>query len=245
MDDSVVIRFERVSKRFRRFDGKSFLLRTLLGFGRRDRPPELTVLDDVSFEIRKHEALAIVGHNGSGKSTLLRLIAGTCLPDGGRIATRGRIAPLLSLGVGFHPDMTGRECVWLTGTILGLDRAAIRDRWEAIVEFAELAAFVDTPVRFYSSGMQARLGFAIAVHSEPEIMLIDEVLAVGDQAFREKCVARLKAMRDANTTLVVVSHAMDHVRELCTRAIWLGNGAIRSEGSTGDVIEAYLASPRG
>jgi ABC-type polysaccharide/polyol phosphate transport system ATPase subunit len=239
--EDVVIRFEHVSKRFRRFDGKSFLLRTLLGFGRRQRPPELTVLDDVSFEIRRNEALAILGKNGSGKSTLLRLIAGTCLPDGGRVAARGRIAPLLSLGVGLHPDMTGRECVWLTGAILGLDRAEIRNRWEAIIEFAELAAFVDTPLRFYSSGMQARLGFAIAVHSDPEIMLIDEVLAVGDQAFRDKCIARLKALRAANTTIVVVTHAMDHARELCTRAIWLGNGAIRAEGSTESVIEAYLA----
>lgn len=181
----------------------------------------------------------VQGANGSGKSTLLRLLAGAAYPTEGHIATRGRIAPLLALGAGFQPDMTGRECVEINATALGLTRAEIDARLPHIVAFAELADFIGTPVRYYSSGMLARLGFAVAVHTEPDLLLVDEVLAVGDHAFQVKCLAKIQELRDEGTTILFVSHDAGQVRQLCERALWLRHGALVADGPVDDVLAGY------
>jgi lipopolysaccharide transport system ATP-binding protein len=244
VSDEIILRVERLGKAFRRFEHKPFLLRNLLArlTGRGLGPAkEFWPLRDVSFEVRRGEALGVVGVNGSGKSTLLRLIAGAAFPSEGEIAVRGRIAPLLLLGAGFQPDMTGRECIEINGTALGLDRRELAERFDDIVRFAELEEFLDTPVRYYSSGMAARLGFAVAVHTDPDLMLIDEVLAVGDQAFQTKCTDRIHQLRREGVTILFVSHSADLVRQLCDRVIWLKNGALFRHGTPDEVFPEYEA----
>ncbi len=237
----LIVRLHDVGKAFRRFDQKPFLLRNMLlrAVGRHERPKEFWPLRHVSFEIRRGETIGVVGQNGSGKSTLLRLIAGAAYPTEGHIAVRGRIAPLLALGAGFQPDMTGRECVEINATALGLRRAEIAARLDAIVGFAELHDFIDTPVRYYSSGMLARLGFAVAVHTDPDIMLIDEVLSVGDQAFQAKCIDRIETLRQQGVTIFFVSHDADMVRRLCKRVLWIKDGALAQDGAPEVVLPAY------
>src|SRR5262249_13204057 len=217
----LIVRADQVGKSFRRFERKPFLLRNLLLrlTGRAARVKEFWPLRNISFDIRGGETVGVIGQNGSGKSTLLRLIAGACFPSEGRLAVRGRVAPLLTLGAGFHPDMTGRECAEVNGTALGLTLPEIRDRLDAIVAFAELREFLDTPVRYYSAGMLARLGFAVAVHIDPDLLLVDEVLAVGDHTFQHKCIARIEEMQAAGTTILLVSHALDLVQRLCQRVL--------------------------
>jgi len=241
-DESLIVRVEKISKAFRRFDNKPFLVRNfVLGLvGRATKPRELWPLRDVSFDVRRGETVGLVGHNGSGKSTLLRIIAGACFPTSGRVKVRGRIAPLLSLGVGFQPDMTGQECLEFNATALGLSPEEIRDAAEPVARFAELEDFMETPVRFYSSGMLARLGFAVAIHSTPDLLLLDEVLSVGDHNFQKKCIARIRELQTAGTTILFVSHATGAVEELCDRAIWLHDGSIAADGPPGPVVAAYL-----
>lgn len=238
----MIVRFIKVSKAFRRFEQKPFLLRSLLRSlsGRRDRPREFWPLRDVSFDIRRGETLGLIGQNGSGKSTLLRLLAGAAYPTAGHIAVRGRIAPLLALGAGFQPDMTGRECVQVNGTALGLSPSEIAGRMGAIVAFAELADFMDTPVRYYSSGMLARLGFSVAVHTSPDLLLVDEVLSVGDHAFQQKCIARIHDIQRQGTTILFVSHDGATVRQLCDRVLWLRDGQLYRDGDPGEVVDEYL-----
>jgi ABC-type polysaccharide/polyol phosphate transport system ATPase subunit len=241
-DRELIVRVIEVGKAFRRFEQQPFLLRNLLlGLvGRAPKPKEFWPLKDVSFEVRQGETIGIVGHNGCGKSTLLRIIAGACTPTKGAVHVRGRIAPLLSLGVGFQPDMTGHECIEINATALGLSREEIRDALGSIMAFAELDGFLDTPVRFYSSGMLARLGFSIAIHSTPDLLLLDEVLSVGDHNFQRKCIARIRELQEAGTTILYVSHAEGAVQELCTRAIWLHEGHVAADGAPADVVAAYL-----
>jgi ABC-type polysaccharide/polyol phosphate transport system ATPase subunit len=242
--NELILQVEGLGKAFRRFEHKPFLLRNLLSWlTRREQAhaKEFWPLRNVSFSVTRGEAIGVVGVNGSGKSTLLRLIAGAAFPTEGQIAVRGRIAPLLLLGAGFHPDMTGRECIEINGTALGLDRQELAARFDDIVRFAELEEFVDTPVRYYSSGMAARLGFAVAVHTDPDLMLIDEVLAVGDQAFQAKCTERIHQLRREGVTILFVSHSPALVRQLCDRVLWLKNGALFRQGTPDEVFPEYEA----
>jgi len=237
----LIIRVDDVGKAYRRFEHQPFLLRNMMLWLTRRAPPskDFWPLRHISFEIRRGETVGVVGQNGSGKSTLLRLIAGAAYPTEGRVSVRGRIAPLLALGAGFHPDMTGRECIEINATALGLSRAEIDERFDTIVAFAELHQFIDTPVRYYSSGMLARLGFAVAVHTDPDLLLIDEVLAVGDHAFQVKCIERIEALRNEGVTIFFVSHDATIVRRLCDRVLWLEAGRVARDGSAADVLAAY------
>jgi lipopolysaccharide transport system ATP-binding protein len=237
----LIVRLTGVGKAFRRFEQQPFLLRNIVKrlTLRMERPRDFWPLRNVSFDIRRGETVGVVGQNGSGKSTLLRLIAGAAYPTEGHIAVRGRIAPLLALGAGFQPDMTGRECVQINATALGLDKREIAARLDDIVAFAELADFIDTPVRYYSSGMLARLGFSVAVHTDPDLLLVDEVLAVGDHAFQEKCIARIEELRQGGVTIFFVSHDAVIVRRLCDRVLWLKDGRVARDGAAEAVLAAY------
>ncbi len=193
----------------------------------------------VSFSVARGETLGIIGKNGSGKSTLMRLLAGIYKPDSGTVSISGEIAPLLSLGIGFHPDMTGRENVRINGLVLGLSPAQIEQRFREIVAFSELEEFIDFPVRTYSSGMYMRLAFSIAISVDPDVLLLDEVLSVGDEAFSEKCRVRMRAFKDAARTIVLVSHDASMIRQWCETAVWMDHGAVRLHGPAGLVVDAY------
>ncbi|MEO8218325.1 MAG: ABC transporter ATP-binding protein [Acidobacteriota bacterium] len=204
--------------------------------------PESSIqaLRGVTFEIEKGEAFGIIGPNGSGKSTLLKLISGILKPTSGTIRVDGRISALIELGAGFHPEITGRENVYINGIMLGLSRREIDKKFEEIVEFSGIRPFLDQPVKTYSSGMYVRLGFAVAVHVDPDILLIDEVLSVGDEEFSQKCIAKIQEMKYRGVTLLVVTHQLDLVRNLCDRALWLDHGAMAGLGEPIRVIDAYL-----
>lgn len=240
----LIIRFADVGKQFRRFEHQPFLLRNLLQrlTGSAVKPREFWPLRNINFDIRRGETVGVIGQNGSGKSTLLRLIAGASYPTEGRVSVRGRVAPLLALGAGFHPDMTGRECVEVNGTALGLTSQEIRDRMADILAFAEIGDFLDTPVRYYSSGMFARLGFAVAVHTDPDLLIVDEVLAVGDHAFQQKCYARIQKIQRSGTTILFVSHDAGSVGELCDRVMWLRSGELFRDGPPAPILKEYLAA---
>jgi lipopolysaccharide transport system ATP-binding protein len=210
--------------------------------GRRAEYREFWALDDIDLVVKQGEALGIIGRNGAGKSTLLKVVSRILRPTAGHVWVRGRVAPLIELGAGFHPELTGRENVFLNGAILGFSHADMQDRFESIVEFAELWDFIDAPLRTYSSGMMTRLGFAVASDVEPEILIIDEVLSVGDEAFQQKCLARMQSFRAKNTTILFVSHALDAIEKLCDRAIWIDQGQLRHSGAVGQTIQAYLLS---
>ena len=237
----LIVRLDDVGKMFRRVEQKPFLLREIVKrlTLRHERPRDFWPLRHVSFDIHRGETVGVVGQNGSGKSTLLRLIAGAAYPTEGHIAVRGRIAPLLALGAGFQPDMTGRECVEINATALGLSKREIVERLDEIVGFAEVPDFIDTPVRYYSSGMLARLGFSVAVHTDPDLLLVDEVLAVGDHAFQQKCIARIEKLRAEGVTIFFVSHDDNTVKRLCDRVLWLKDGGIAADGAAGEVLAAY------
>ena len=193
-------------------------------------------LDDVTFDVHEGETVALLGFNGSGKSTLLKLISGVLRPDGGRVRTRGRVAGLIEVGAGFHPDLTGRENVFLNGAILGMTKKQIEDAYDSIVDFSEIPDFMDTEVKFYSSGMFLRLAFAVAVHSDPEVFLIDEILAVGDEPFQRKCLDEIRGLSDQGKTLVIVSHDLDMVSDLCERGVLLEKGVKVADGPSKDVV---------
>lgn len=201
----------------------------------------LTALDGLTFEIGRGEAVAVVGRNGSGKSTCLALAAGVIKPTSGRVSIRGRVSPLLALGAGVHPDLTGRENVELNGVLLGLTRREVRQRFDEIHDFSELEDFIDQPVRHYSSGMLARLAFSVATHLDPEILIVDEVLAVGDAAFAQKCYDRIKAFRRDGLTMLYVSHDVHSVIDLCDRAVYLDHGRTVAAGQPHEVCQRYYA----
>jgi lipopolysaccharide transport system ATP-binding protein len=198
-------------------------------------------LKDVSFEIKKGETVGIVGLNGSGKSTLLKLLAQVTEPTQGEIYINGRITALIELGAGFHPELTGRENIYLSGAILGLSKKQVDAKFEEIVDFAELSDFIDTPVKHYSSGMYIRLGFSVAVSIDPEILLVDEVLAVGDAAFRKRCFERIEAFINAGKTLIIVTHSLEEVKKLAHRAVLIDRGFVKASGSPEEVIARYTA----
>ncbi|MFL7807108.1 MAG: ABC transporter ATP-binding protein [Anaerolineae bacterium] len=238
------VQFENVTKCFNvRHEGPlSFqaLLMNVLRLRVRQPRQRHYVLRDVSFAVERGEMLGIVGVNGAGKSTALKLITRIIEPTSGKVEVTGRLSALLELGAGFHPDLTGRENIYLNGSIMGMSRKEIRCKFDDIVRFADLESSIDIPVRFYSSGMYMRLGFSVAIHADPEILLVDEVLAVGDHAFQLKCLRRADQLRDSGVTILFVSHDMDAVRELCDRAIWLDGGGVRAEGEPEEVVSQYL-----
>jgi ABC-type polysaccharide/polyol phosphate transport system ATPase subunit len=213
---------ERVGNALRRRDGNKF-----------------HALKGVTFSVEEGESLAIIGRNGAGKSTLLSLISGLALPTRGKIQVRGRVAPLLALGAGFQPDLTGRENLFLNAALMGFSEKDIRRSSEQIIDFAEIADFIDEPLRTYSSGMMMRLAFSIAVNVDPEILIVDEVLAVGDSAFSQKCMHRIHEIRNAGKTFICVSHSSTMVLSLCDRGIWLDGGELMMQGAAKDVLEAY------
>lgn len=237
------IRLERISKRFTLHHerARSFQELALNLFQRNDASrEEFWALRDVSFEVVPGETIGFTGPNGAGKSTALKLISRIIEPTSGRIEVNGRVSALLELGAGFHPDLSGRENIYLNGSILGLSRTQIRQKLDQIIAFAELERFIDVPVRHYSSGMYLRLGFSVAVHTDPEILLVDEVLAVGDQNFQHKCLERIIEMQQRGTTICFVSHDLGAIRRLCSRAIWLNDGQVQAAGDVDDTIAAYL-----
>jgi lipopolysaccharide transport system ATP-binding protein len=199
-----------------------------------------SALDDVSFTVRRGETFGVIGPNGSGKSTLLKILAGVLYPDSGKVRVNGKIAPFLELGVGFQPDLTAKENIFLYGSIMGLTRKEIGKRYDEILDFSELRRFENMKLKNFSSGMAVRLAFATAVQTDPDILLVDEVLAVGDEAFQRKCSAKIEEIRREGKTIIVVSHALGTVQELCERCMLLKNGRILASGETGKVVEEYL-----
>ena len=239
------ISFEHVTKHFTlEHDRPRSFQEALIAIarGQSHTTERLVALDDVSFELAHGGTLGLVGPNGTGKSTALKLVARILEPTSGRVTVHGRVAALLELGAGFHPDLSGRENVYLNGSMMGLSRTAMNARLDQIVDFAELERFIDMPVKHYSSGMYMRLGFATAIHLDADILLIDEVLAVGDQAFQHKCRDRIAELRKAGLTIALVSHDAAAVRELCSEALWLEAGKVLAYGPTDGVLEAYNAS---
>ncbi len=197
-------------------------------------------LREVSLDVQRGEVFGIIGHNGAGKSTLLKVVAGLLHPTEGRVVVRGRVAPLLDLGAGFHPELTGRENVYLFGTLLGMSRREVDQRFESIVDFADLWDFVDAPLRTFSTGMTARLGFAVATCRLADILLVDEVLAVGDVHFQEKCLERMDAFRERGATILFVTHALENAKEICNRAVWLSEGRVMDIGPARHVVDQYI-----
>ena len=242
------IEVEHLSKRYRLGENtpgrtlREAVAGSVRGLGRRARREELWSLRDVSFQVPEGQALGVVGRNGAGKSTLLKVLARITQPTAGLCRTRGRLAPLLEVGTGFHPELTGRENIYLNGAILGMGRRDTARRFEEIVAFAGVERFIDTPVKRYSSGMYLRLAFSVAAHLEPDILVVDEVLAVGDAEFQAKCLGRMASVEREGRTVVFVSHNLEAVTRLCARAVWLEQGATRAIGAAGEVVDAYLGA---
>jgi ABC-2 type transport system ATP-binding protein len=237
MNESIVAR--DVSKRFTMRYHRTIKQMTIAALRRQAISDSFWAVDDVSFTIEQGESVGLMGLNGSGKSTLLKLISGVMKPDKGEVLTRGRIAGLIATGAGFHPQLTGRDNVYLNAAILGMSEAETRRKFDEIVEFADIGKFLDTPVGHYSSGMFSRLGFAVAVHTDSDIFLIDEVLAVGDRPFKRKCMARMQEIRDEGRTMVYVSHAAGSVRKMCDRVVVLEKGVLGFDGPVDEGIR-YL-----
>ena len=234
------IAVDGVSKRFRLYHERNQSLKAALLRGRREAYEEVWALKDVSFEIPEGTTFGLIGENGSGKSTLLKCIARILRPDAGEVRSAGSLAALLELGSGFHPELSGRENVYLNGSILGMSKRAIDARFDAIVDFAGIEAFIDQPVKNYSSGMYVRLGFSVAINVDPDVLLVDEVLAVGDAAFQEKCLEKFAEFRRAGKTVVVVSHAMGSLRSFCDTAAWLEHGRLVKVGPATSVVDDYI-----
>jgi len=245
--DNVDIRLEHVSMKFRRFTEKANSLKeyALQLFNRKQRFTEFYALKDISFTIRKGERIGIIGHNGAGKSTLLKVISGVMKPMEGTVTVNGSIAPLLELGAGFDPELSGIENIYLNGAILGKTKKYLDEKLQEIIEFADLGDFIHSAVKNYSSGMRARLGFAIATQVQPDILIVDEILGVGDEKFKKKSSAKMKEMMQSGKTVILVSHNLQQIRELTDRVIWLHKGEIREFGDTHTVCENYQAFVNG
>jgi ABC-type polysaccharide/polyol phosphate transport system ATPase subunit len=244
MAQDVMIRLEDVAVLYRAPEERvgTFKEYAIRHLQRRVRYRDFYALDGVSLDVHRGEIFGLIGRNGAGKSTLLKVVSRVLAPTRGRVYLGGPVSPLLELGAGFHPELTGRENVMLNGTLLGHTLKELDARLDEIISFAELGGFIDAPLRTFSSGMAARLGFAVATAWQPEILLIDEILAVGDEAFQRKCQARMQQFRDAGATILMVSHNMDAVMNLCARAAWLDHGKIHASGPAESVIAAYRAS---
>ena len=239
-DKSYAIRVINLIKDFKINSDKAYTLKERLTFTHKNKKEKRRVLDNINLDIEKGETIALIGTNGSGKSTLLKLMTKIIYPTKGKLITRGKLVSLLELGAGFHPDFTGRENIYFNASIFGLSRKEIDNRLEEIIEFSELGELIDTPVRTYSSGMYMRLAFSVAINVDADILLIDEILAVGDQHFQDKCFEKLMELKNSDKTIVIVSHSLDAVKDLCNRAIWIYDGKIRMDGNPNEVIEEYL-----
>ena len=242
MEKDVAIKVSHVSKDFKLYYDKAHTLKEkLLFFSRKNREKNhiLHVLKDINLEVKQGESVALIGTNGSGKSTLLKLMTKIIYPNKGRITTVGKLTSLLKLGAGFHDDFTGRENIYFNASIFGLTRKEIDSKINEIIEFSELKEFIDNPVRTYSSGMYMRLAFSVAINVQADILLIDEILAVGDHHFQEKCFKKLKELKAAGKTIVIVTHDMNQVRQFCDRAVWLYEGEVRKDGKVEEVLDEY------
>ena len=239
-----VITFENVTKNYTLYHGltggfKNFLFR-LPGAIKQIRDSEYCVLKNISFKVNAGETIGIIGRNGAGKSTLLGLMAGVLIPSTGKVEVKGKVAPLLELGGGFHPDLTGIDNIILNGVLLGLSRKEVARKIEEIIKFADLGDYIGQPIRTYSAGMLARLGFSVAAHLEPEIILVDEVLSVGDADFQKKCLSKMLEFKQSGVTIVFISHSMEDVRTICDRVIWIEEHRVRMVGDAGAVTKAYI-----
>lgn len=239
-NNNISIDVNHVTKTFKLYSDKPQTLKERLVRGFKNKTEVRTVLNDINLQIKKGETVALIGVNGSGKSTLLKLMTKIIYPNKGTLNTYGKLTSLLELGAGFHPDFTGRENIYFNAAIFGLTKKEIEDRIQNIIDFSELGDFIDSPVRTYSSGMYMRLAFSVAINVDAEILLIDEILAVGDQHFQEKCFAKLEELAKSNMTIVIVSHSLDSLRKLCDRAIWINDGEVAMDGNANKVIDAYL-----
>jgi len=243
VEKDVAIKVTHVSKDFKLYYDKAHTLKEkLLFFSKKNKSKNniLHVLKDINLEIKKGESVALIGTNGSGKSTLLKLMTKIIYPNKGKITTNGKLTSLLELGAGFHDDFTGRENIYFNASIFGLTRQEIDAKIEEIIDFSELREFIDNPVRTYSSGMYMRLAFSVAINVQADILLIDEILAVGDQHFQDKCFAKLTELKNSDKTIVIVSHSLEVLRKLCSRVIWIYEGKVRLDGSPDEVIDEYL-----
>lgn len=236
----IAIEVNHVSKDFKLFYDKANTLKEKLLFWNRNQNDVLHILRDVNLTIKKGETVALIGVNGSGKSTLLKLMTKIIYPTKGELKTYGKLTSLLELGAGFHPDFSGRENIYFNASIFGLTRKEIDSRMDKIIAFSELEEFIDNPVRTYSSGMFLRLAFSVAINVDAEILLIDEILAVGDQHFQEKCYNRLEELKKEGRTIVIVTHSLNVVSSFCNRAIWLNEGKVKEDGNPKEVVEHYL-----
>ena len=239
-ESNLAIEVKNVYKSFNVYYDKANTLKEKLLFFNRRKKEQRQVLKDINLEINKGEVVALIGVNGSGKSTLLKLMTKIIYPNSGEIVTHGKLTSLLELGAGFHPDFSGRENIYFNASIFGLTRKDIDKRIDQIIEFSELQDFIDNPVRTYSSGMYMRLAFSVAINVDAQILLIDEILSVGDQHFQNKCFEKMKELKNEGKTMVFVTHSMGSVRDLCTRAVWLQDGSIRMDGTTDEVVDEYL-----
>ncbi|HEV2370344.1 MAG TPA: ABC transporter ATP-binding protein [Acidimicrobiales bacterium] len=235
----MIVELTGAGKRFTKYQDVPMLATAALRLRQRTRRSSLWAIRGVDLSVERGECLGVIGRNGSGKSTLLSMLAGVTAPTEGQVVVRGRVAPLISVGVGFHPELTGRENVYVNGMILGMSRRQVDGALDQIVDFAEVEAFIDTPVKFYSSGMFVRLGFAVAVQADPDLLLVDEVLAVGDLAFQVKCYRRMTSIRESGSTIVVVSHNLNAIERLCPRTLVVDGGTVTFDGDTSGAISAY------
>lgn len=239
-DNDLAIIVNNVSKRFKIYYDKPNTLKERLVFWNKTKVNYHEVLKNINLNIKKGETVALIGVNGSGKSTLLKLMTKIIYPTSGELITNGKLTSLLELGAGFHPDFTGRENIYFNASIFGLSASEIDARVQEIIDFSELGEYIDTPVRTYSSGMYMRLAFSVAINVDAEILLIDEILAVGDQHFQDKCFEKLEQLKKSDKTIVIVSHSLGPVKKLCDRAVWIYNGEVREDGKCSEVIDDYL-----
>lgn len=240
MDQKNVIEIKNLTKSFKLFYDKPTTLKERIVFWNKKKADERVILNDISLNIKKGETVALIGVNGCGKSTLLKMMTKIMYPTKGTIKTKGKITSLLELGAGFHPDFTGRENIYFNASIFGLSEREIDKRLEDIITFSELGELIDSPVRTYSSGQYMRLAFSIAINVDAEVLLIDEILAVGDQHFQEKCLDKLNELKTGDMTIVIVSHSLGSIKKLCDRGIWLHEGKIKMDGKINSVIEEYV-----
>ncbi len=244
MENNYSIEVQDVYKTFNVYLDKANSLKEKMLFWKRNRKEVREVLKGINLNINKGEAVALIGVNGSGKSTLLKLMTKIIYPNKGKIITHGKLTSLLELGAGFHQDFSGRENIYFNASIFGLTKKEIDARLEQIIEFSELGQYIDNPVRTYSSGMFMRLAFAVAINVDAEILLVDEILSVGDQHFQEKCLNKMKELKKEGKTMVFVTHNLESARELCDRTVWLHQGVIKMDGNTKQVIDEYLKETR-
>jgi len=235
--DNVYVRYRLLKSQVRTF--KEYAIRRIQG---QIEEAEFLALKDVTLSVYRGEVFGLVGSNGAGKTTLLRLVARIMHPSQGRVRVLGKVAPLLAMGAGFHNELSGRENIYINGTMLGFTRKEMEQKFDSIVEFSELWDFIDVPLRSYSSGMMARLGFAVATETMPEVLIVDEILSVGDAAFQEKSLARIRSFRENGATIFLVSHGMSTIREMCTRAAWIDHGEVRFIGDSNEAVDRYMDS---